>query len=145
MGDKRDELVLHRVELAQTLVRGALLLQEGLRLFAREFQLRHISEIALGVHRLPVLVRDDDRVIVHPHHGPVPRDHPELEGLRAGAFTEAAALRGDPLAIVGMNEVEKQLRLELPLVRFKPEHRVRLRADELHARAVERADIRETR
>jgi hypothetical protein len=145
MGDERNELVLHRVELAQLVVRGALLLEQSLVLFERKPHHRDVADESLDMRGTPGVVADDHRVVVHPQLAPVARDHPVLEGLRAGALAQDTALLGDPLAIVGMNELEEDLRILLPLVQVVPEHRPDLRADEIRARVVERAEVRESR
>ncbi len=102
-------------------------------------------EVALDVGRQALLIGDDDGIVVHPQLVAVARDHPVLECLGAGALPERATLLGNPLAIVGMNEREKDLPILQPLVRLVAEHQLDLRADEVHARVVERADVCESR
>ena len=80
--------------------------------------LRNVHEEALDIQRSALVILDDDGVVPQPDRPSVASDQPVLERpARVAGGEEPIVVSEDPLAIVGVEELEEEIGIAKPLVR----------------------------
>jgi hypothetical protein len=79
-------------------------------------------------HRLPLLVADESRLPVHPHHAAVPGDEAAHGAERSAGAAATRELEVPHLGVVRMELAEPEHRIAHPLFLGEPEQALDLRA-----------------
>ena len=145
--DERDELVLHAVELAEPFVLLLRLREQRLAVALRLLARRHVDGEALRVPRVAGLVVHDGVAVLQPDDAPVGGDEPVLELERLGALPCLALRLAHAVAVIGVEVLDEEGRVRVPLLEAVAEDLLDLRA---HVRRglvgrVRRVDVRDQR
>ena len=145
--DEGDELVLHPVELAEALVLQLRLREERLAVRLGLLARGDVERISLRVPGPAGLVPHDRVAVLEPDGAAVLREDPVLELQRPAALARRTLRVADALTVFGVQVVDEEPRVCVPLLERVAEDVLDLRADvrrRLVGR-VRRVDVRDQR